>query len=107
MLLEKESEFIVESKGDKKGKHDPYKKPSVFGKIKRNIYLNRQSYILMAPFFTLFFLFTVLPVITSIIISFTYFNMLEFPHFVWWDNYARLLDRKSTRLNSSHVSISS
>src|SRR5690625_202064 len=90
MLLEKESEFIEAPKGDKKRKPDPYKKPSVFGKIKRNIYLNRQSYILMAPFFTLFFLFTVLPVITSIIISFTYFNMLEFPHFVGWDNYARL-----------------
>lgn len=90
MLLEKESEFIEERKVEKKRKPDPNKEPSIFQKIKRNIYLNRQSYILMAPFFTLFFLFTVLPVITSIIISFTYFNMLEFPHFVGWDNYARL-----------------
>src|SRR5690625_3684599 len=90
MLLEEENEFIEEPKVEKKRKPDPNKEPSVFSKLKRNIYLNRQSYILMAPFFILFFLFTVLPVITSMIISFTYFNMLEFPHFVGWDNYARL-----------------
>ncbi|HLR68185.1 MAG TPA: sugar ABC transporter permease [Virgibacillus sp.] len=90
MLLEEENEFIEEPKVEKKRKPDPNKEPSVFSKLKRNIYLNRQSYILMAPFFILFFLFTVLPVITSIIISFTYFNMLEFPHFVGWNNYARL-----------------
>ena len=66
------------------------KKPSNFSKLRRNIYLHRHSYVLMAPFFILFFLFTVLPVITSMIISFTYFNMLEFPRWVGWDNYARL-----------------
>jgi len=44
----------------------------------------------MAPYFTLFFLFTILPVVISIIFSFTYFNMLEFPTWAGWDNYARL-----------------
>ena len=30
------------------------------------------------------------PVVISMILSFTYFNMLEFPRFVGWDNYTRL-----------------
>lgn len=38
----------------------------------------------------LFSVFTVLPVVISIILSFTYFNMLEFPKFVGWHNYSRL-----------------
>jgi multiple sugar transport system permease protein len=36
----------------------------------------RDLYILMTPYFLLFFLFTVIPVSISIIFSFTYFNML-------------------------------
>lgn len=50
----------------------------------------RQSYILMAPYFILFTLFTVLPVVASIVLSFTNFNVLEVPQFIGWDNYTRL-----------------
>ncbi|WP_048745447.1 carbohydrate ABC transporter permease [Paenibacillus sp. P22] len=50
----------------------------------------RHSYFLMAPYMALFFLFTVVPVVISILLSFTYFNMLEFPKFIGWQNYARL-----------------
>lgn len=50
----------------------------------------KQSYVLMAPFFLLFFTFTVMPVVASIILGFTNFNMLEIPKFVGWDNYSRL-----------------
>lgn len=39
----------------------------------------------------IFFTFTVLPVVFSLILSFFYFNMLEFPRFVGWQNYSRLL----------------
>ena len=49
------------------------------------------SYVLMAPFLILFGLFTLLPVLSSIIISFTDFNMLQWPSFVGLQNYARLL----------------
>lgn len=45
----------------------------------------------MAPYFILFFLFTVLPVLISIALSFTYFNMLEWPTFNGWNNYVKLL----------------
>lgn len=46
---------------------------------------------MMAPYFILFFLFTVLPVLISIALSFTYFNMLEWPTFNGWNNYVKLL----------------
>lgn len=52
--------------------------------------MHRHSYILMAPYAILFLMFTVLPVIMSILISFTHFNMLEFPKFIGWQNYGRL-----------------
>lgn len=51
---------------------------------------NRQSYALMAPYFVLFFTFTVLPVMMAITLSFSSFNMLQAPQFVGWANYTRL-----------------
>lgn len=51
---------------------------------------NRASYVMLAPYFILFFAFTVIPVITSITLSFTSFNILEPPKFIFWDNYVRL-----------------
>ncbi len=51
---------------------------------------NKESYLMMAPYFILFFLFTVLPVAMAIALSFTYFNMLEFPTFTGWNNYIKL-----------------
>lgn len=55
------------------------------------IYKNRVSYMMIAPYFILFFFFTVLPVLMSVGLSFTYFNMLEPPSFVGWGNYVKLL----------------
>ena len=54
---------------------------------------NWQFYALLAPFFILFFTFTVLPVLTSMVLSFTDFNMLQWPNFVGWSNYLRLFLR--------------
>ena len=42
------------------------------------------------PFFIIFCIFTVCPVVISILIGFTDFNMLETPKFVGVDNYIRL-----------------
>ncbi len=56
----------------------------------QEIKTNKHSYILMAPYLLLFAAFTILPVVMSILISFTYFNMLEFPRFIGWQNYSRL-----------------
>ena len=60
------------------------------GTLGYRIKQNRACYIMMAPYFILFFLFTVLPVLISIALSFTYFNMLEWPTFNGWNNYIKL-----------------
>ena len=51
---------------------------------------NKVAYLMCAPFFILFFVFTVLPVALSIFFSFTEFNMLEPPRWVGFDNYVHL-----------------
>lgn len=51
---------------------------------------NKVAYLMVAPFFILFFIFTVVPVLLSVILGFTTFNMLEWPTFVFMDNYIRL-----------------
>ncbi len=56
----------------------------------KRVYKFRTSYMMLLPFFLLFFLFTVLPVVMSIGLSFTYFNMLEAPTFLGWGNYLKL-----------------
>lgn len=60
------------------------------GSLRYQMKKNRASYAMMAPYFILFFLFTVLPVLMSIVLSFTDFNMLEAPNFVGWRNYVKL-----------------
>lgn len=60
------------------------------GSLGYQIKRNRASYAMMAPYFILFFFFTVLPVLMSIVLSFTDFNMLEVPNFVGWRNYVKL-----------------
>lgn len=43
-----------------------------------------------APFLLIFLVFTILPVVISIVLSFTYYNVLEMPRFVFLDNYLSL-----------------
>ena len=59
-------------------------------KLSYQIARNQSIYLMLAPYFILFFLFTVLPVLVSIGLSFTYFNMLEMPTFIGWQNYVKL-----------------
>lgn len=48
------------------------------------------SYTYLAPFLIAFFLFTILPILISIFFSFTYFNVLEPPRFIFLQNYTKL-----------------
>lgn len=66
------------------------KKPKNFQFLWKRMKEHKHSYALMAPFFIMFFMFTVLPVLASIVLSFTNFNVLEPPKFVGWSNYTRL-----------------
>jgi len=50
----------------------------------------KDDYLFMLPFYTVFFLFSILPVLISIFFSFTYFNVVETPHFIGLDNYFKL-----------------
>lgn len=59
-------------------------------KLRYRIWENRTAYLMLAPYFIFFFLFVVLPVLASIALSFTHFNMLEMPEFVGWANYIKL-----------------
>ncbi|MCL2029960.1 MAG: sugar ABC transporter permease [Oscillospiraceae bacterium] len=49
------------------------------------------SYMMLAPYFALFFFFTVLPVLISMFFSFTTFDMHSLPQFIGWGNYAKLM----------------
>lgn len=60
------------------------------GKMRRQVFINRQYYYLIAPYTILFFIFTVVPVVMSLYLSFTYFNLLEAPTFIGWENYLNL-----------------
>ncbi len=51
---------------------------------------NWVGYAMIAPFIIVFIMFTVAPVLVSIVVSFTDFNMLQVPNFVGVDNYIRL-----------------
>ena len=54
------------------------------------MHMKRVGYFMVLPFLIMFITFTVLPVIVSIALSFTSFNMLEWPKFVGLDNYIRM-----------------
>ena len=51
---------------------------------------NKVAYLMVAPYMLIFTCFTVLPVVLSLVISFTNFNLLQVPDFIWFDNYIRL-----------------
>jgi multiple sugar transport system permease protein len=66
------------------------KKKSRLANVWTELKKNKHYYFLMSPYMLIFFTFTVIPVVFSLILSFFYFNMLEFPRFVGWQNYSRL-----------------
>ena len=51
---------------------------------------DRVSWFFLAPFLILFTLFTIIPVVTSIGMSFTYYNVMEPPKFIGLSNYKLL-----------------
>lgn len=59
--------------------------------LKKRFRQNWDCYLYMAPYMLIFFTFTVLPVVMSIVLSFTYYNILEPPQFIFLDNYRNLL----------------
>lgn len=63
---------------------------SKFRYTMREIKKNRSVYLLIAPFFLLFLVFTVVPVVMSLPMGFTSFNMVQFPRWVGFSNFYAL-----------------
>lgn len=59
-------------------------------KKSENLRRDWELYVLIAPFLVLFFLFTVLPVLTSGVLSFFNFDMVSLPKFIGIENYSRM-----------------
>lgn len=57
---------------------------------RRSLSENASFYILLAPFAVLFFVFTVLPVLSSIVLSFFTYDMISTPHWTGFSNYLRM-----------------
>ena len=64
----------------------------------REMVRNKDCYVYLFPFFSLFFLFTILPVLVSIVLSFTYFNTVQIPRFIGLTNYINLFINDDTFL---------
>ena len=61
-----------------------------FGYTMHEIWKHKLSYFLIAPFFIVFFIFTLLPLAASTILSFFYFDSLSMPEWIAFDNYMYL-----------------
>lgn len=53
----------------------------------------RISYLFIAPFLSCFVLFIVVPIFMAIGLSFTYYNGIEPPRFIGWDNFQYLISQ--------------
>lgn len=51
----------------------------------------RVGYFMLAPFALFFFVFTILPVIASVVLSFTRYDMVKVPEFIGFSNYLRMI----------------
>lgn len=49
------------------------------------------SYLMLAPFALAFITLVLIPILAAIVLSFTNFNMIQFPGFVGFANYARMI----------------
>ena len=74
-------------------------------RLGKEIVANKTSYFFIAPFGLIFLVFYVLPVIISIGLSFTYYNVLEPPKFVGWQNYLSLFVSDDLFLKSIKVTL--
>ena len=78
-------------------------KPSIQNRLAdlgRNIVKHKTSYFFLAPFLILFTVFTIIPVITSFVLSFTYYNIVESPRFIGWSNFRLLFVEDSIFLTA-------
>lgn len=61
-----------------------------FRYLGKDIRKNKDNYFMILPYFIFFLVFTIIPVLVAIYLSFTYFNLLQPPQFRGLFNYIRL-----------------
>lgn len=66
---------------------------------------NKASYLMIAPFMLFFFVFTIVPVVMSLPMGFTDFNMVQMPRFVGLSNYTTLFLSDKIFLQSIRVTL--
>lgn len=71
----------------------------------KSIWENRACYAMIAPFMIFFTLFTIVPVVMSLPMGFTDFNMVETPEFVGLSNYATLFLSDKIFIKSIRVTL--
>ena len=55
-----------------------------------------RPYLFLAPYYLVFFIFVVVPVLVAIVLSFTHFDTIQFPSFAGLSNYVNLLLQDET-----------
>lgn len=81
-LVNKTKRYLIEKKENKKREYK-----LMFKQMKKNY----AKYLMITPFLIFFGLFTILPVLSSIVLSFTNYNVLQIPDFIGLENYKNLL----------------
>jgi multiple sugar transport system permease protein len=71
----------------------------------REIKKNRECYLMLLPFMLLFLVFTVIPVVMSLPMGLTDFDMVNFPEFVGLSNYITLFLDDSVFIRSIRVTL--
>ncbi|MDE5946102.1 MAG: sugar ABC transporter permease [Oscillospiraceae bacterium] len=77
---------------------------NISGKIKE-IKRCRECYFMLMPFMLFFIIFTVIPVIMSVPVAFTDFNMIEYPKFIGLDNFKNLFLNDKIFIKSIRVTL--
>src|SRR5699024_5768309 len=83
----------LEVGSEKKKKPLTNKLKDYFKNLFSEIWEFRISYLFIAPFMIMFLIFIIIPVVTAIGLSFTYFNSIQFPEWSGWLNYQTLFSQ--------------
>ncbi|OUS78771.1 ABC transporter permease [Paenibacillus sp. MY03] len=67
--------------------------PGRFRTLLNEVWSYRLSYLFIAPFMLCFVAFIVVPVLAAVALSFTYFNAIESPRFIGWQNFQYLISQ--------------
>ncbi len=71
----------------------------------KRIIQHREEYLMLLPFMLVFFVFTVIPVVMSLPMGFTDFDMVQLPQFVGLSNYVTLFLNDSIFIQSIRVTL--